>query len=127
MPVCAVPNCQNRSRCFLQKENIKLYQFPQEPDVQQKWLEACGRKEGDIKLRKAAICEMHFTPDCFENKLTQPRSQHVEPRMIRRLKKGSLPTLYLILGKKDRREFWVVGHKNVKQQEKVPWTFTQLL
>jgi len=36
----------------------------------------------------AVICENHFTPDSFENKLTKPQSKNVKPRMIRRLKKG---------------------------------------
>jgi len=50
MPVCAILNCKNRSRCVFRKEGIKFFYFPQDADLQQKWFEACRRKPGDIKL-----------------------------------------------------------------------------
>jgi len=55
MPGCAIPNCINRSRCLFQKEGIKLFVFPREVDLQQKWLEACRRKTGNIKLDKGLM------------------------------------------------------------------------
>lgn len=99
MPACCVRNCRSRSgRSIRENKNVLLYYFPKERELRRQWLEACQRKEGDIKLSCAAVCERHFVPDCIEEKWTQQRSKN-QPRVIRRLKKGSIPTELLNIPK----------------------------
>lgn len=54
MPGCAVINCKSGLQSHFSSQGIKLYQFPRDPDMRQKWLAACGRKE-DIKLCKGNV------------------------------------------------------------------------
>ncbi|XP_077270191.1 uncharacterized protein LOC143901639 [Temnothorax americanus] len=99
MPVCCIKNCKSRTgRGNRENYNVLLCYFPKEPEIRRQWLEACQRKEADIKLSCAAVCERHFVPDCIEEKWTQQRSKNL-PRLIRRLKKGSIPTELLNIPK----------------------------
>ncbi|KYN03089.1 hypothetical protein ALC62_06078 [Cyphomyrmex costatus] len=106
MPGCAVLNCKSRSRCLFEKEGITFFYFPKDTYLKQKWLESCGRKPGDKKLIAARICSIHFTSDCFEDKLTKPSRSNVKPRMIRRLIQGSIPTLFLNLEKRRQKKIY---------------------
>ncbi|KYM98539.1 PREDICTED: uncharacterized protein LOC108777462 [Cyphomyrmex costatus] len=96
MPVCAVRHCKNRST-GLKENNSKLYFFPHDPDLQNKWLEACGRQLEELKISTAAVCEIHFAPECIEKRATIPKTKCGQSRIMLRLKKGSLPTLNLDL------------------------------
>lgn len=51
MPVCCVKNCRSRTdRGNKENYNVSLYYFPKECELRRKWLEACERKEGEIKI-----------------------------------------------------------------------------
>lgn len=51
MPVCCIKNCKSRTgRNNRENYNVLLYYFPKEPELRRQWLEACQRKEEDIKL-----------------------------------------------------------------------------
>ncbi|KYM93389.1 hypothetical protein ALC62_16012 [Cyphomyrmex costatus] len=115
MPICYIKNCKSRTGRS-NKENVSLYYFPKEPVLRKQWLEACQRIETDIKVSCAAVCEKHFTPDCIEERWTQQRSKN-QPRVIRKLKKGSIPRKLLNIPKKqklknDEREQSKSGHDN---------------
>lgn len=43
MPICSVFGCKNRNS---NTQGVKFYSFPKESDVQNKWIVACGRKDG---------------------------------------------------------------------------------
>jgi len=57
----------------------------------------------------AAVCEQHFIPDCIEERWTQQRSKN-QPRVIRKLKRDSIPTKLLNISKKHKS-------KNNKQEQ----------
>lgn len=66
----------------------------------------------------ARICEIYFTSDCFEDKLTKPRS-NVKPHMIHRLIQGSIPTLFLNLEKRREKKtynYWTLSANNGDQE-----------
>ncbi|XP_071571943.1 uncharacterized protein [Temnothorax nylanderi] len=92
MPTCCINNCRNRTYWnFNESKNIQFHRFPREIAVRQQWLNACQRKESDIKIDAARICSIHFEENCFEE------------IKILRLKEGSIPTEFLNLEKKQKR------------------------
>ncbi|XP_018405712.1 PREDICTED: uncharacterized protein LOC108782059 [Cyphomyrmex costatus] len=104
---CAVYNCKSGSHAFDRK--IKLFSFPQDPEIKRKWLVACRRTEGELKVEKAQVCELHFGPGYIENRVTRKTTKNVTPRMMKRLVKGSIPTLHLDLEKRIQKKtfnFW---------------------
>ncbi|KYN29442.1 PREDICTED: THAP domain-containing protein 1 A [Trachymyrmex cornetzi] len=92
MPVCCIRNCKTRTGRA--EESSKVYYFPKEPNLRKKWLEACKRKEEELKQTYSVVCERHFLADCIEEKWTEQRLKN-QSRVIRRLKKDAVPTEYL--------------------------------
>ncbi|TGZ48600.1 Uncharacterized protein DBV15_10770 [Temnothorax longispinosus] len=74
MPTCCVKNCKNRTNHNGTK-GIKYFTFPKETSIRQQSLNACQRKETDMKV------------DSAKEEL--------------RLKQGSVPTLNLEKKRKD--------------------------
>lgn len=80
-----------------------FYTFPKDIDLCRKWLEACG-KNVNSQIKHERVCEVHFKAECIESQLAKPQSNKIQARVIRRLKKGSVPTEFLNLpsGRKKR-------------------------
>lgn len=43
-----VPSCPNNS-CRRPSKDISYYRLPKSPKVRKKWLDACGKEDGQIK------------------------------------------------------------------------------
>jgi len=48
MPNCMVLSCPNNS-CRRPSKDISYYRLPKSPKVRKKWLDACGKEDGQIK------------------------------------------------------------------------------
>jgi len=57
------------------------------------------------------VCERHFRPEYIEEKWTEQRAKN-QPRLIRRVKKGAVPTEFLNITQKRK-------HNVSPQKEKV--------
>ncbi|XP_071567384.1 uncharacterized protein [Temnothorax nylanderi] len=101
MPTCCIKNCKNRTDHNTTK-SIKYFSFPKETAVRQQWLNACQRKESDMKVDSARICSIHFEENCFSLEKTNPRLINQPAKEVLRLKKGCIPTKFLILDKKRK-------------------------
>ncbi|KYN06230.1 hypothetical protein ALC62_02822 [Cyphomyrmex costatus] len=101
MPTCCIKNCRNRSSCVF-SDNLMFYTFPKDTDLCRKWLKACGINVNS-QIKHERVCEVHFKTEHIERQLTKPRSNRIQ-RVIKRLKKGSVPTEFLNLpsGRKKR-------------------------
>ncbi|XP_071571947.1 uncharacterized protein [Temnothorax nylanderi] len=106
MPGCCIENCENRNWYYAVSKNIQFHRFPREIAVRQQWLNACQRKESDIKVDEARICSIHFEKNC---KIVKE---------IVRLKEGSIPTKFLNLKKKRKRP--MLQNKKDNKKIKVP-------
>ncbi|KYM94024.1 hypothetical protein ALC62_15353 [Cyphomyrmex costatus] len=101
MPHCFVLNCKNRTGYTFSK-NVRYYSFPRNPKLRSEWLTAC-QKDENRKITHERICEIHFSSDCFEHKMTKPRSTHVASKVAYKLKIGSVPTEFLDLPSKRQK------------------------
>ncbi|XP_018395910.1 PREDICTED: THAP domain-containing protein 2-like, partial [Cyphomyrmex costatus] len=90
MPVCAVVNCKSRSSSLQGK--FKYHAFPHSEEMRLKWVTAC-RREKEFKFKGAAVCNRHFTDDCYEYVSTRRKA------LVKRLKKESVPIVHLDLQK----------------------------
>ncbi|XP_050964151.1 uncharacterized protein LOC127164327 [Labeo rohita] len=57
---CAVPGCG---------KTTSLNTLPKDPDVKEKWIQFIFSKRPSHFSVNAHVCSVHFTDDCFENKL----------------------------------------------------------
>ncbi|XP_071637137.1 uncharacterized protein [Temnothorax longispinosus] len=119
MPTCCIKNCKSYTANNAAPKNIKFYRFPRETAVRQQWLNACQRKESDIKVDSATICSIHFEENCFELVKTRPRLINDPVKEILRLKKGSIPTKFLNL-ENIRRKRRMLQNKKDNKKIKVP-------
>ncbi|XP_011700993.1 PREDICTED: uncharacterized protein LOC105457806 [Wasmannia auropunctata] len=101
MPSCFIKNCKSHTNYVFNK-CVKYFSFPQDPELRLKWLEAC-RRDGNFKVTHERVCEIHFSSDCIEYRTSKPRSAHISPKIVRTLKKGSVPTELLDLPNKKRK------------------------
>ncbi|XP_039305920.1 THAP domain-containing protein 1-like [Solenopsis invicta] len=95
MRQCCVHHCRVRSSGVSKAKNTKFFLFPKEETLKKAWLQAINRKEEELNMKYAKVCQHHFSPDCMEERWTKPQKKNVEPRIIVRLKAGSIPTLLL--------------------------------
>ncbi|XP_024894126.1 uncharacterized protein LOC112468934 [Temnothorax curvispinosus] len=124
MPTCCIKNCASRTD-HTSTRGLKFFRFPKETDIRQQWLDACQRNETNIKIDTAHVCNLHFEEDCFQMEWTKPRSNNVPAKLMRRLKKGFIPTKLLLLQKKRKEitsEDGTVKKRvtNEKKKVKVP-------
>ena len=84
---CAIKTCKASN---LRKNASSIlptfHRIPKDPALRRAWLNAIDRKDA-FSANAAIVCSCHFTPDCYINSLLEIRSK--------KLKKGSIPTLYL--------------------------------
>ena len=84
---CAIKSCKASN---LRKNASSIlptfHRIPKEPALRRAWLQAIDRKDA-FSANAAIVCSCHFTPDCYINSLLEIKSK--------KLKKGSIPTLYL--------------------------------
>ncbi|XP_011870749.1 PREDICTED: uncharacterized protein LOC105563624 [Vollenhovia emeryi] len=102
MPTCCVKNCKSHTNNMFLTKDIKHFSFPKEIAIRQQWLNACQRKETEIKVDSARICSIHFEENCFILEKTQPRSKSKPAKEVLRLKNGCIPTKILNLEKKEK-------------------------
>ena len=84
---CAIKTCKTSN---LRKNASSIlptfHRIPKEPALRRAWLKAIDRKDA-FSANAAIVCSCHFTPDSYINSLLEIKSK--------KLKKGSIPTLYL--------------------------------
>ncbi|XP_071637314.1 uncharacterized protein [Temnothorax longispinosus] len=126
MPTCCIKNCKNRTNHNGTK-GIKYFTFLKETSIRQQWLNACQRKETDMKVDSARICAIHFDENCLMLEKTKPRLQNKPAKEVLRLKQGSVPTLNLEKKRKDMSQS-KEDNKKIKVPVKsfVP-TYTELV
>ncbi|XP_072764051.1 uncharacterized protein [Anoplolepis gracilipes] len=107
MPSCFVKNCKNRTNVLFRKK-VRYFSFPKDPEIRIKWLEAC-QKDKNYEIKSERVCEVHFSLDCFENKMTKG----TVPKLKYRLKPGSVPTELLQLSSKRKKIIHIVGTDNI--------------
>ncbi len=77
---------------------VSYFRFPKDPDLLKLWITKCKRQD-NINIKNARMCELHFAQDCFERDL---RSELLGLNPKKLLKKTSVPTL-LLPNQKDLR------------------------
>ncbi|XP_024875988.1 THAP domain-containing protein 1 A-like, partial [Temnothorax curvispinosus] len=112
MPTCCIKHCTSRTSD--KTKNLKFFGFPKEDVIRQQWLDACKRKETDIKVDTAMICSNHFDADCFIMEWTQPRLKNVPAKEMKRLRKNSIPTKMLIPEEEEEKK------KRGKKRKRMP-------
>lgn len=78
---CSVKGCTDRS------VKKSFFRFPREPEIKEKWVEACGRV---ITSYSARICSDHFSPTDFKRNL----KNELMPTKLA-LVDGAVPTIKL--------------------------------
>ncbi|KAL1488469.1 hypothetical protein ABEB36_014940 [Hypothenemus hampei] len=89
MPGCAVSICKNYNR-NTKGTGIQYFRFPKNEQLNNKWIQACRRKE-TINLKNACICSEHFDETCLEIPLKH-RLLNYFPKNLRLLKSEAVPT-----------------------------------
>ena len=85
---CKIPACD----CSNTLKNCPLGSFhkiPRDPGIRRAWLAAIIRSD-NFSVNSAVLCGCHFTEECFHPNILLP-----EKGYKRKLKKDSVPTLYL--------------------------------
>ncbi|XP_025156702.1 uncharacterized protein LOC109503694 [Harpegnathos saltator] len=100
MPSCCIKNCKSRT-FYTDKKNITFFRFPKEKVILEKWINACGKSEDNIKINSDTNCDR-----------TQPKSTKTCMKQMKRLKEGSIPTKMLLLDKSRKR-------RNKKEQYQI--------
>ena len=84
---CAIKSCTASN---LRKNASSIlptfHSIPKDPALRRAWLKIINRKDA-FSVNAAIVCSSHFSPDCYINSLLEIKSK--------KLKKGSIPTLYL--------------------------------
>ncbi|XP_070188872.1 dentin sialophosphoprotein-like, partial [Littorina saxatilis] len=91
---CCAPNCRNRSKT----PGISFFCFPKSPHLRREWIRRVN-KANFQPTRHTVLCSDHFHSDSFLNESVPEFLQLIglEQRPVRRrLKHGSLPTLFRI-------------------------------
>ncbi|XP_026116957.1 uncharacterized protein LOC113095799 [Carassius auratus] len=101
MAYCCVPGCRSFSR--QNKDNTSFHKFPQDRELQKKWIVKIRRDIGpNFQITKnTRVCSKHFSPECFSRTLTG----------IRKLKEGSVPSVFTWTQQPNER-------KTLRSQEK---------
>ncbi|XP_052409643.1 THAP domain-containing protein 1-like isoform X2 [Carassius gibelio] len=101
MAYCCVPGCRSFSR--QNKDNTSFHKFPQDRELQKKWIVKIRRDIGpNFQITKnTRVCSKHFSPECFSRTLTG----------IRKLKGGSVPSVFTWTQQPNER-------KTLRSQEK---------
>ncbi|VVD02950.1 unnamed protein product [Leptidea sinapis] len=81
---CVVPTCRNDHKNVSKAEGITFHVFPQDPIIRAAWVHAVGR-DGWVPKIWHFVCSDHFRP---EDRL-------VTPAGLRKLKPGTIPTLFV--------------------------------
>ena len=102
---CAIKSCTASN---LRKNASSIlptfHSIPKDPTLRRAWLKIINRKDA-FSVNAAIVCSSHFSPDCYINSLLEIKSK--------KLKKGSIPTLYL-----DHEETtWEKEHVQVRTYE----------
>ncbi|TGZ49432.1 Uncharacterized protein DBV15_09781 [Temnothorax longispinosus] len=87
MPTCCIKNCKNRKN-HNETKGIKYFIFPKETSICQQWLNACQRKETEMKVDSTRICAIHFDENCLVLEKTKPRLQNKPAKEVLGLKEG---------------------------------------
>ena len=82
---CAVESCPNPN-------GIIYHSFPHKSELQELWIEACGRKNLIPCIKNAKICSRHFSSDSYERDL---RNELLGLPVRKKLKSNAIPTLLL--------------------------------
>ncbi|XP_055851945.1 THAP domain-containing protein 7-like [Episyrphus balteatus] len=82
---CAIYGCDNDNRGEKCKNKISFFRFPYEENELKIWILACCRSD-TINKRNARVCSVHFKEEVF----------HPTVKGIQRLKKGSVPSQFLV-------------------------------
>eukprot|EP00096_Caligus_rogercresseyi_P008276 TRINITY_DN2684_c0_g1_i1.p1 TRINITY_DN2684_c0_g1~~TRINITY_DN2684_c0_g1_i1.p1 ORF type:complete len:368 (-),score=100.70 TRINITY_DN2684_c0_g1_i1:55-1158(-) len=83
-PCCCIPNCNS-------PVGVSYHRFPTESTLRSEWIRRCKRKD-KMNPESARICGRHFTPEDFERDL---KNELLGMPLVKRLKRGSVPTLHL--------------------------------
>ena len=88
MVKCSIFGCKE-----LSGGNYKLYSFPKEQEMRDKWIRACGRADKRVGV-DAVVCAKHFSECQFERNIMFELTQRVA-KTHRGLKKDAVPDLHL--------------------------------
>ncbi|KFM79827.1 THAP domain-containing protein 1, partial [Stegodyphus mimosarum] len=89
MPSCAVYGCSNTNR-KTKGTGIRYFSFPNNPDLINKWLIACKRKD-KVNVKYACVCSQHFNANSYHITMRQRLLNYVAPK-CRILKPDAVPT-----------------------------------
>jgi len=65
MPTCYIVNCKNCTQ-YNGTKGIKYFTFPKDIAIRQQWLNACGKKETDMKVDASKLMIMLcYVEKCF--------------------------------------------------------------
>jgi len=84
--VCAVAVCHSPKG-----EGISYHRFPKDPNLRQKWINACLRKDA-FRPDFAQVCSQHFIDDDFDRDL---RNELLGLPTKRKLKASAIPSQML--------------------------------
>ncbi len=88
---CAVPNCNS---CSEAGNGITWHSFPRDGDLLQKWICSIPRSDW-LPTKWSKLCSVHFEDDCFTtDNQDSNKYRKKAPVQKRRLKKGSVPTIF---------------------------------
>ena len=136
MPCCKVQTCKNHTGRSTKNGAVKLFCFPKDRTVAERWLYLCRR--ADLKTSIARynftdsdrMCSIHFSADCFtHDKQTKTlfETGKVSKPPTLKLKPGSVPSLYLPLQesvvKTGRRfsEIRIAARDKEENRKRVSW------
>jgi len=89
---CVAANCSN-----VTKDQIRLYRFPKDPELREKWASQVRRTRADWggPTPYSFLCSEHFEKECFDSAVSVKESLGFGARNIRNLISTAIPTIFI--------------------------------
>ncbi|XP_014222016.1 protein odd-skipped-related 1-like [Trichogramma pretiosum] len=79
---CAARHCKTNEETLVNEAKARLFEFPTDPELRQKWKSVCNIDVGETPL----LCELHFSQSCFDDeKQLRPDAVPATPVLKRKI------------------------------------------
>lgn len=122
---CSVAKCNTDNGLKNFSNNVMLFRFPKNEDLQKRWVAACKRAD-HINVKTARVCSLHFDDSSYERNLRFELLGYTA-RNRRLLKPDAVPFLNLPLQKSQNVEQILAREGRVDKRNRSKLVETLLL